>query len=391
MPLSAPRALSLFYLTSFAVLGVYLPWFNLHLKDLGFTAAQIGALSALLPLCGAVVPAAGGILADRIGRRREVVAAASLLAFLAFGLVPGARGFPAMALAIGLYAALRAPALPLVEATAIEVSEGGGPHYGRMRAWGSAAFIVTAFAAGRAVGLAGAGIVVPAILVLLGLNALAALLLPRAALPAGPRPAGGGLAAFLRRRDILLFLLACLLSQAAHGPYYVFYSIHLEGAGYAPAAIGGLWALAVVCEIAVMVGLRRVLLRHGPPAILALGLMLAAARWTLCAVSIAPPAMLLAQALHAFTFGAFHVAAVTHAHRLFGGARAASGQAIYGAATYGAGNVLGMALSGILHDRAGMSGLFAGAAAASLLGALLIPAAAGRWPIMGGHRGRSDA
>lgn len=378
MPLSVPGALSLFYLTSFAVLGVYLPYFNVYLESLGFTAAQIGVVSALLPLCGALAPAAGGVLADRLGRRRELVIVSTLSAFAAFCLVPWAGSFAGMASAVALYAALRAPALPLVEATAMEVSEAGGPHYGRMRAWGSAAFIVTALLAGRAVGVTGVGVVVPLVMLLLGLNAAAALLLPRGALPPATRPASGGLRRFLLRREVLLFLLAGVLSQASHGPYYVFYSIHLKAVGYAPAAIGALWGLAVLCEIAIMLRLRRSLARHGTLPILALALLLGSVRWWICAVTVAPAAMAAAQALHAFSFGAFHVAAVTHTHRLFGEERRASGQAIYGSATYGAGNVLGMLLSGVLRDRAGMDGLFMGAAWLALTGAFLVLAAARR-------------
>jgi PPP family 3-phenylpropionic acid transporter len=380
MPLPAPLALSLFYVTSFAVLGVYLPYFNVYLEALGLSAAQIGVISALLPLCGAIAPAAGGILADRSGRRRELVIASTMAAFLAFCLVPRVTGFGGMAAAIALYAALRAPALPLVEATAMEVSEGGGPHYGRMRAWGSAAFILAALLAGRAIGRGGEGVVVPMVLALAGLNAAAALLLPRRPPGIGRPPPAAPLAGLLRRREVLLFLIACVLSQGSHGPYYVFYSIHLAAAGYAPAAIGALWGLAVTCEIAVMLALPRFLARHGTLSVLALSLLLGSVRWWICAVTVAPAAMAAAQALHAFSFGAFHVAAVTHAHRLFGADRRASGQAIYGSATYGAGNVLGMLLSGALRDRAGMAGLFTGAAWVAVAGAFLVLAAARRPP-----------
>src|SRR2546425_11396044 len=123
MPLAAPLALSLFYPTSFAVLGVYLPYFNLYLEDLGFSGLQIGLLSLFLPLSSAIVPTLGGVLADRLGRRRGLIVVSSLFALLSFGLVPRLRTFGAIAAAIPVYAGLRAPALPLAEAYAMEVSE----------------------------------------------------------------------------------------------------------------------------------------------------------------------------------------------------------------------------------------------------------------------------
>jgi PPP family 3-phenylpropionic acid transporter len=39
--------------------------------------------------------------------------------------------------------------------------------------------------------------------------------------------------------------------SVAHGPYYTFYSIYLVEHGYAKSAVGGLWALGVICEIGV--------------------------------------------------------------------------------------------------------------------------------------------
>src|SRR6266571_2068347 len=129
----------------------------------------------------------------------------------------------------------------------------------------------------------------------------------------------------------------------------------------------------------------RVLGRIGTLPAMAASVLLAALRWGMCAATAAPAVMILAQALHAATYAAFHVAAVTHTHHLFGAERRSSGQAIYGSATYGAGNMLGMLVSGVLYDRAGLARLFAGAAVVALASGLLIVAAARR--AMGRRRG----
>jgi len=366
MTLAAPRALSLYYLASFAVLGVYIPYFNLYLAALGFSGLQIGMLNLLLPLTMVLMPAPGGMLADRLGRRRGLVIASGLLSLAAFTLMLAARTFAAAALVIAAYAALRAPALPLVEATAMEVSAAGGPPYGRMRAWGSLAFIVTALAAGPLVGSMGERVALHLMILLLAFQVLAAVLLP--AETPRPRPAGGAsdLGRFLRRPAVLYFLLASILIQAAHGPYYVFYSIHLKACGYSPRAIGVLWGLSVACEIVAMLLMPRILGRCGTLPVLGAAALLAAVRFSICALSAAPGAMIVAQSLHAATYAAFHVAAVTHTHHLFGPERRASGQAIYVSAAYGIGNILGMLSSGVLFDRTSMSVLFAGAAVVAL-------------------------
>jgi PPP family 3-phenylpropionic acid transporter len=114
-----------------------------------------------------------------------------------------------------------------------------------MRLWGSVAFIAVSLASGRMVGTWGEALVPWIILILLGLNVLASLLLPiDRPHGGGPRPPGG-LLALLRRREVLAFLAAGMLSQAAHGPYYVFYSIHLgNGAAHRRSGSCGPWRSA---------------------------------------------------------------------------------------------------------------------------------------------------
>jgi PPP family 3-phenylpropionic acid transporter len=376
MPLAAALTLSLFYLASFAVMGVYLPYFNLYLESLGFSGLQIASVTLLLPLMATLAPTLGGVLADRLRRRRELVAGSSLLALLTFSLVPGARSFGAMAAVIAVYAALRSPALPLVEASAMEISTAGGPPYGRMRVWGSLAFIVTALGTGALIGAKGERAAVHLIIALLALNALSALLLPREKMPAAVATVLPSLGRFVMQPRVLLFLLACLLSQASHAPYYVFYSIHLEKRGYPPQAIGLLWGVAVGCEIIAMLVMPRVLRRLGTLPTMGASVLVASARWWICAASVDPIAMILAQAMHAATYAAFHVAAVTHTHHLFGGRRRSSGQAVFSSATYGLGNMIGMFVSGVLYDRTAMANLFAGASATALLSGFLVVAAA---------------
>lgn len=375
LPLSATRALSLFYLTNFAVFGIYLPWLNPYLDHIGLSGMQIGVLSALVPLSGLFVPTVGGVVADRLGRRRELVVVSTFLALTAFSFMFAATSFYAIAVVLGVYAVTRAPALPLVEATAIEYAEAGGTPYGRMRVWGSIAFIVVALVTGRAIGIWGVEIIVILMTGLLGLNFLSTLALPKDR-PHRERPAGGpGVVAMLRRPQVLLFLLACMMSQGAHGPYYVFYSIHLERIGYAPLTIGLLWAIAVGCEILAMLRMRAVLDRFGTLPVVAAALALGGVRWLILSQTTFLPVLIGAQILHAVTYAAFHVAAVTHTHRLFGAERGASGQAIYSSATYGLGSVIGMVGSGLLSDRLPIPGLFAVASGVAFAGAFVALAA----------------
>jgi hypothetical protein len=50
-----------------------------------------------------------------------------------------------------------------------------------------------------------------------------------------------------------------MLLQAAHGPYYVFFSIYLQQNGYSSSMIGLLWSLGAGAEIIVFIVMRRLL------------------------------------------------------------------------------------------------------------------------------------
>ena len=63
--------------------------------------------------------------------------------------------------------------------------------------------------------------------------------------------------------------------------------------------------------------------------------------------------LLVAQVLHAATFGAFHAASIGYVHRIFRGRLQARGQAIYGSFSFGVGGALGGLASGYVWEHAG--------------------------------------
>jgi PPP family 3-phenylpropionic acid transporter len=82
--------------------------------------------------------------------------------------------------------------------------------------------------------------------------------------------------------------------------------------------------------------------------------------------------ILLAQVLHAATFGAFHAASVALVHHFFRGRHQSKGQALFGSVTYGAGGMLGGLASGPLWQHWGASAMYSGSAAAALVGFAIV-------------------
>jgi PPP family 3-phenylpropionic acid transporter len=136
--------------------------------------------------------------------------------------------------------------------------------------------------------------------------------------------------------------------------------------------IGALWALAVICEILLFTSMDRVVARLGTQSVMVGCLVIAAGRWLLIGSVTGLPWLVLGQTLHAFTYAAFHVAAIRVVYRRFGPQRRARGQAVYSGMTFGLGILLGSLAAGWLVGPLGLSRVFIGSAGVALLAGWLV-------------------
>jgi PPP family 3-phenylpropionic acid transporter len=77
---------------------------------------------------------------------------------------------------------------------------------------------------------------------------------------------------------------------------------------------------------------------------------------------------LLAQSLHAATFGSFHASAIHLTHHYFPGRTQARGQALYNSVSFGVGGATGSLIAGSLWSGAGAMVTFAAASGLAGLG-----------------------
>jgi PPP family 3-phenylpropionic acid transporter len=172
----------------------------------------------------------------------------------------------------------------------------------------------------------------------------------------------------IMRPRVLAMFAGLFFMQVAHGPYGTFYSIFLVDQGYSKGTVGWLWALGVIAEIVLFLWIARLVKRFALHQILAASFLIAALRFMLIAWGSGSLAVLVvAQILHAVTFGAFHVAAVAIMHRIFSGPYAARGQALYTSIGYGVGGAVGGMASGYAWDIIGPHWTFTLGAVAALL------------------------
>jgi len=366
------RQLAGLYFFYFAWIGAFAPFFSVYLDATGLSPAQIGVVMALPQVTRIVAPHLWGWLADASGHPVRLVRAAVLAGTICWLGLFASTSFLwicAVVLAAGFFLSA---ALPLVEATTLtHLGEHTG-RYGAIRLWGSIGYIVAVVGVGYALDFLEVRALLWIVAASLFGTLVFATLVPETRhtdATADGEPIGH----ILRRPAVIALISACTLMAVAHGPYYTFYSIHLVDHGYSTGLTGWLWALGVICEIAIFLWLPRLYGAFTLRAILIASFALAAVRFLLIGWGAGSLALLLvAQVLHAASFGSFHAAAIGVVHQLFRGRHQARGQAIYGSLTFGVGGTLGALASGALWNPAGAGITFSAAAACAFAGMLLV-------------------
>ncbi|MBU0621864.1 MAG: MFS transporter [Gammaproteobacteria bacterium] len=375
-----------FYFFYYSFVGMFSPYWSLYLQSIGFDAIDIAILMSIQPVMRMVAPNIWGWLADHTGRSREVVVMAASLSALFYLGVFATTSFWGLFLVLTLMSFFWSASMPLVEATTMSWLGKNTAHYGRLRSWGSIGFIVSVVGLGYAFDH-----IAIAWLLWAGLVCEVGILLFARQMPKTEVLAHHTdhqpIKQIVLQPSVLALFGACFLMAVAHGPYYTFFSIYLVEHGYAKSVVGGLWALGVICEIGVFFLMPALVRRFGFANILFASLAAAVLRFLLIGWAVDVVALLLlAQALHALTFGAFHAASVGLVHQFFQGRHQSRGQALFGSVTYGAGGVLGGLASGPIWQHWGATALYSCSAGAALLGMILL-----RWKLRKGAEGQTAA
>lgn len=360
--------LSGFYFFYFASLGAIVPFWNLYLKALGYSATQTGVFIAILMLTRVVAPNVWGFVADHTGRRMRVVRIGCLLASIIYAGILLNQSYWWMILVMLVFSFFWNAALPQFEATTLSHLGEASHRYSAIRLWGSIGFVLSVVGLGYAFEHTSILHLPEFILTLLAGIWVMSLIVPddvSSPVHLEHEP----ISRLLRKRHVIGLLAACFCMQVSHGPYYAIYSRYMESYHYTVAAIGWLWALGVIAEIGIFMIMHRLFKRYSLRSLLLFSLATAALRWLL--VALFPQylsVMLVAQLLHAVTFGVYHATAIGLVHLLFRGRHQGKGQALYSSLSFGAGGAVGSLYSGIAWDHLGRPAVFAISVLFSLLG-----------------------
>ena len=371
MRTSSYPQLSSFYFFYFAVLGVFVPYWPLYLKSLDFSAAQIGELAAVLMASKLISPYFLSWFSDHIGKRLIIIQFSTVFSILIFAGILQFQSFWWFVVVIAAFGFFWNASLPLYEALTLNHIEGDSSRYSHVRLWGSVGFILMVIALPDLISGENIARLPVIILALLAITAITTFLVKDMPFSSSSlRPVQ--LTNTLKNPIVVALLIACALQSLSHGAYYTFFTIYLEDHGYSRHLAGWMWALGVLAEVVLFVFMRVLLNWFSVYHLFVAALFITSARWVMLALWVDNLLIvILAQLLHAASFGLFHATAIYLTHRLFPGRLQGRGQALYAGMSFGLGGALGHLMSGYSWESMGSTWTFLASAIIAFIGAMI--------------------
>ena len=366
--------LSSFYFWYYAAVGALSPYFGRWVVESGHGALAASMVMALWYATRVLAPP---LWSWGCGRAAEPLhwlragAWASAAGFSGFLLFDSLTG---LLLTMAVFSFFANAIMPQFEALALARLDNQRERYARVRVWGSVGFVLVASGYGPVLDWLGGDWLPALMLPLLLLVGLSTHLLSGRAPVVLQADTGPSLQLreVLARAEVRRFLLVAFLMQLSFGPFYVFYTLHLGQHGHAGQAIGLLWGAGVLAEIGMFLAMSRLFGSWSAQSVIALCVGVTALRWLI--VASFPGSfmlMLLAQLIHALSFGAFHAATMQRIGQFFPGRLAQHGQSLLYGFSSGLGGVLGALLAGIAFDWRGGLSAFAISAAVCVVALVL--------------------
>lgn len=351
--------LGLSYFTYFFSFGIFLPFWSLWLQGEGISPESIGLLLG----AGMIARFLGSLfIAPAVKKTSQLITALRLIALLAlicsiafsFG-----TAWAWLLVVMAGFSLFYGPLIPLTDALAATWQRQVGLDYGKVRLWGSMAFVIGSAVTGEVVNAFGHKAIMYCLWAGLAAMLVGMLLRPRHMPQDAPKDSAvqdtTPWKILLKEAPVWRFLLCAALLQGAHAGYYGFSTIYWQEAGYSASVVGYLWSLGVVAEVIVFALSKRLFRRMSVSQLLLLSCFCAVIRWILMGSTTALPWLILIQILHAGSFTVCHLAAMRFISARQGG-DVIRLQAVYSALGMGGSVAIMTMLSGFLfeHYQGGM-------------------------------------
>jgi PPP family 3-phenylpropionic acid transporter len=361
------------YIVYFFATGASFPYLPVHYHALGLGLGTIGLLAASSAATQLIAAPAWGALADHFGRSRLTLPAAAVVATGgAFALSRAAEPVAVVAAVVVLSIGL-AGISPILDARTIELLGSDRARYGRVRAWGSGAFVVSAALCGVLLDARGTGALFLVYVPCLALTALISLSVPRR-VTARHASLRRGAYELLREPFMGRFLVGALLVWACLSALNAFYSIQIVALGGGASFVGVAWVIGALVEIPIMWTFPRLAQRFGNERLLVTGSVIFAIRGLLAAAAPNADLLVAVSPLEGAGFALFFVGGVGYVAARAPAGLAGTAQGVFSATT-GLAAITGTAIAGVIASALSIPGLFTAAGIMGLLAALVVAGA----------------
>ncbi len=356
--------LSLFYFFYFAMVGVYVIFMPKVLKDIGYSAIEIGAIYTSAPLMRFLLPFIFKRWIKLSSRVFYLSLIATFLITVLFFLT--IHNFWLFLLINFAFGGAMGAVLPFVETIALE--QIGKERYGKIRLWGSLGFSAVAFVLGN---ILKSYIVALSFLVAMALFTtffgLALVEYDQKEVESEEVVESDSNFPLVK---YWAFWVSVFLFQFSFGGFYNFFTIYETSHGIALDIVSYLWIFGVACEI-IMLLFQGPLLKHIDLLVLLfIATLSGVLRWVIIALFPKSLALImLAQATHALSFALYYTAAIAYVYTLYTQKRLA--QQFFLGISFGLGGALGAIVSGLIY-KVTPSGLFIFEAVVAFIASLLL-------------------
>jgi len=366
---STAARLSLFIAATCSMLGVHLPFWPKWLEARGLTKIQIGVVGTAWAWSRCVASPTWAHFVDQSGRRRgwiQAFALASLALFAPFVLLDDFDSLVGLTI---VFCIAHAALLPLGENLIVLNAREHGIAYGRVRVWGSVAFVVASWIAGAALDGGNEERAYALVMACLAAGAAASFWLPAESRSAPPPRQGIPIRRVLSDRRVLAVLAGAGILQAGHATYYVFASLHWSAAGHSTTTISALWSEGVIAESLLFAFSQRLAARWHDRGLVLAAVVGSLVRWSVLATTTSLPWLFGVQWMHGLTFAAAHVGVMAFLSRAVPREFSATAQSVYGTMNIAA-HALTLMLVTPIFDRAAGAAFWPGIPIAVLGGAI---------------------
>lgn len=351
-----PKAVYALY---YAALACLTPFMSLYYQEQGLTGTQIGILSGLIPLLTLASSPFWSGIADATRRHRQVLLLTIAGLGLAVVVLYFANTFPALLLAIVLYAFFVGPIVPLVDNAVLNLLGERRAQYGRVRVWGAVGWGTAAAVLGPVLQREGLAWGFYAFWVGMAACFLVATGLPMAAATTVRQTYRAGLDILVRQGRFLLLLFVSLIFGVTLGVLLSYQFLYLEELGATRSLMALTLTASTLSEIPFWFLSAPLLARFGINKLIAFALAVTVVRQFAMALMGAPWLALPINLLHGPSFAVFWAAGVADADAAAPPGLGATAQGLFGAMVFGLGAALGGFIGGPTAEAIGFERLFA--------------------------------